>query len=146
MADRTRILVIEDEDMVRDAVRDSLTGAGYEVSGAANGEEGLNVLKTRPIDLVITDILMPEKEGIETIIEIRKARSDIKILAISGGGRERNLHPLEMAGKIGADMTLAKPFEPERLLLAVRDLLSGTPHAKAASASAIPQYPASMDR
>lgn len=136
MTDRTRILVIEDEDMVRDTVRDVLTRAGYEVSGAVNGEKGLDALNARPIDLVITDILMPEKEGIETIIEIRKTNSDIKILAISGGGRAQSLHPLEMAGRIGADMILAKPFEPEKLLSVVRDLLSATPNARAPSARA----------
>jgi CheY-like chemotaxis protein len=123
MVDRKRILVIDDEDMIREIIVTVLSEAGYQVAGATNGFEGLQILKSQPVDLIITDILMPEKEGIETIIEVRKSRPNIQIIAISGGGRAHHLHPLKIAGKIGADMTLSKPFEPEELLSVVKKML-----------------------
>jgi DNA-binding response OmpR family regulator len=120
MINRKRVLVIDDEDMIREIIKTVLTEAGYQVAGAANGAEGLKLLESQPVDLIITDILMPEKEGIETIIETRKSHPNIKIVAISGGGRAHNFHPLKIASKIGADMTLPKPFEPDELLAVVK--------------------------
>jgi len=123
MIDGKRVLVIDDEDMIRDIIKTVLSEAGYQVAGAANGMEGLKILGSQPVDLIITDILMPEKEGIATIIEARKSHPNIKIIAISGGGRAHHFHPLKIAGKIGADMTLPKPFEPEELLAVVKKIL-----------------------
>ena len=122
MINRKRVLVIDDEDMIREIIKTVLTEAGYQVAGAANGAEGLKLLESQPVDLIITDILMPEKEGIETIIETRKSHPNIKIVAISGGGRARNFHPLKIASKIGVDMTLPKPFEPDELLAVVKKI------------------------
>jgi len=127
MTDGNRVLVIDDEEMIRNEIMAVLTQAGYEVSGAVNGAEGLKILASQPIDLVITDILMPDKEGIETIIGIRKARPQSHIVAISGGGRMQNLYPLGIAEKIGADATLAKPFEVEDLLQVVQKVVTTPP-------------------
>jgi len=126
MGEKKRILVIDDEAMIRDMISAILTDAGYQVIVAANGAEGLEALESQAVDLIMTDILMPEKEGIETILEVRKTRPGMKIMAISGGGRVHNFDPLSIAGKIGADATLAKPFEPEQLLAAVENAIAGT--------------------
>lgn len=131
-----QVLVVDDEDMIRDIVKSVLSHAGYGVFDAANGREALEVLKERDFDLVITDILMPETEGIETIIEIRKANPHIKIVAVSGGGRANNLHPLEIAGKIGADITLSKPFEPDQLLAVVQGMTADGPVKQGTGGSA----------
>jgi len=127
MANGKRVLVIDDEDMIRDVIKVILTDAGYQVIGAVNGEEGLRKLESQDFDLVITDILMPEKEGVETIIEIKKSRPQMRIIAISGGGRASNLYPLKIANKIGADGTLPKPFEPEDLLKLVHEVIAAPP-------------------
>jgi DNA-binding NtrC family response regulator len=123
MADKAHILVIDDDDMIRDSIRDVLVRAGYRVTGAANGEQGLEALASQRFDAVITDILMPEKEGVETIIEIRKALPDTPIIAMSGGGRVKNLHPLKIATKIGANKSLAKPFDAKELLSLVQEVV-----------------------
>ena len=117
-----RVLVIDDEDLVRETVRAILTAAGHEVSVATDGVHGLEVLKTQPFDLVISDILMPEKEGIQTILEVRETCPFIKIIGMSGGGRTKNFDPLRIAGKAGAHRTLAKPFLPEDLLNTVQEV------------------------
>lgn len=110
------ILLIDDDDLVRDMLRTTLVEAGHEVIGAKNGDEGLTVLEGQPVQLVITDILMPEKEGVETIIEIRKKQPNLAIVAISGGGRSKNFSPLKIARRAGANFVLPKPFEPDDLL------------------------------
>jgi DNA-binding NtrC family response regulator len=122
MTDKAHILVIDDDDMIRDGIRDILVRAGYLVTGAANGEQGLEALASQPFDVVITDILMPEKEGVETIIEIRKALPDTPIIAMSGGGRVKNMYPLKIATKIGATKSLAKPFDAKDLLKLVQEV------------------------
>jgi CheY-like chemotaxis protein len=118
-----RILIIDDEDQPRRMLQQVLTRAGYEVIEASNGNEGLQYFRARPTDLIITDILMPEKEGLETIIDIRREFPAVKIIAISGGGRTGNLNFLEVAKRLGAQHTLQKPFELQDMLGAVRDLL-----------------------
>jgi CheY-like chemotaxis protein len=120
----TRVLIIDDEDAVRDAVRQILERAGYEVTEAADGRKGMVQLRQQPVDLVITDILMPEQEGIETIRVLRKEFPQIKILAISGGGRAGMFEVLPDAQLFGAHHTLAKPFERKDLLDAVTALVS----------------------
>jgi DNA-binding response OmpR family regulator len=118
-----RILIIDDEDQPRRMLQQVLTRAGYEVVEARNGNEGLQRFRTRPTDLVITDILMPEKEGLETIIDIRREFPTAKIIAISGGGRAGNLNFLDVAQRLGAQRVLQKPFELQEMLAAVRALL-----------------------
>ena len=111
-----KILVIDDDHLVRYALSKILSSYGYEVVTAADGKRGMTVLRDEHPDVVITDIIMPEQEGIDTIIQIRRERPGIKIVAISGGGRIRNIDFLEMAQSLGADEVLAKPFEADELL------------------------------
>lgn len=119
-----RILVIDDEELVRAAVRVTLEGAGHQVTEAEDGEEGISRQRERPFDVVITDILMPTKEGIETIMQLRKDFEDLKIIAISGGGRTDNVNYLDLAEKLGAEKTLVKPFTNAELLQSVDECLS----------------------
>ena len=118
-----RILVIEDDLDVRRLLRDVLGRAGHGVVEAADGAEGIERARSQPVDLVITDILMPEKEGIETILELKSGWKDVKIIAISGGGRVGPDDYLESARLVGAQRTFTKPFDPKALLQAVEELL-----------------------
>jgi CheY-like chemotaxis protein len=111
-----KILVIDDDHLVRYTLSKILSSNGYEVVTASDGRRGMAVLRAEHPDGVITDIIMPEQEGIDTIIQIRRERPAIKIIAISGGGRIRNIDLLEMAQSLGADGVLAKPFESDELL------------------------------
>ncbi len=126
---KTTILVIDDEQLIRLQIRSALELEGYAVHEAANGSEGLDrIAATRP-DVVITDILMPDKEGIETILELRRLYPALKIIAISGGGRTGNKDFLNTAKHLGADRILAKPFGLADLLGLVRDVLPAAPNA-----------------
>ncbi len=117
------ILVIEDDLDVRRLLRDVLERAGHGVVEAADGAEGIERVRSQPVDLVITDILMPEKEGIETILELKRDWQDVKIIAISGGGRVGPDDYLKSARRVGAQRTFTKPFDPKALLQAVEELL-----------------------
>jgi len=123
-----RILVIDDEDLARFTIKDFLENAGHEVVEARDGEEGVHFQKAQPFDLIVTDIIMPKKEGVETIIEIKRDFPEIKIIAISGGGRTRNLDFLELANKFGADRVLAKPFTELELIEHVEACLKEIAH------------------
>jgi CheY-like chemotaxis protein len=118
-----RILIIDDEDQPRRMLQQVLIRVGYEVVEARDGNEGLQLFRASPTDLIITDILMPEKEGLETIIDLRREFPAVKIIAISGGGRTGNLNFLEVAKRLGAQRTLQKPFELQEMIAAVRELL-----------------------
>jgi CheY-like chemotaxis protein len=115
-----KILVIDDDHLVRYALAKVLQRNGYDVVTASDGKRAMTVFRDEAPDLVITDIIMPEQEGIETIGLLRRERPDIKIIAISGGGRIRNVDFLEMARSLGADAVIAKPFEAEELLSKLR--------------------------
>lgn len=130
------VLVIDDEDSVRSMTKAALTKAGYQVFWAANGIEGLKVLETQTVELVLTDVLMPEKEGAETIVEIRQRFPSVRIIAMSGGGRTENMRPLKIAGDLGADVLLAKPFDLDNLLAMVESVIvQGPRHCGPADAS-----------
>lgn len=104
-----------------------LERAGYEVVEAGDGNEGIILYKSDPTDLVITDIIMPEKEGIETIIELKQDFPALKIIAISGGSRRLGAgNCLSYAAKLGVSRVLPKPFERATLLEAVRELTGET--------------------
>lgn len=125
-----RILVIEDNTDQRELFTMMLEEAGYEVIEAPNGKEGLRLFHQQPCDLVITDIFMPEKEGIETILELKQVCPTVKIIAISGGGRQSSRTGrsgddivLEAARELGADRTFHKPLKIEHLLVALNELL-----------------------
>jgi len=112
------ILVIDDEEIIRVLLRSALEAAGYEVTEAANGREGLDLYRKRPTDLVITDILMPELNGLDMLMELTREFLDAKVIAISGAGGERNV--LDVAKLLGARQTFQKPFSMPQLLSAVR--------------------------
>jgi len=118
---RTRILVIEDDELVRNYICDCLELADMDCLSAANGRDGLAILQTERVDIVVTDILMPEMEGMETIRELRKQRPQIAIVVISGGAQQ-GLDVLGMATRLGADRSLAKPFKREELIATIREL------------------------
>jgi CheY-like chemotaxis protein len=119
-----RILVIDDEDMIRDVVKEMLEVEGYVVTTAANGKEGLQIYRKELPDLIITDIFMPEMEGLETIRALQQDFSRVKIIAISGGGERGMISFLSYAKRFGALRTLQKPFSREDLITSVREVLS----------------------
>ena len=119
-----QILVVDDSEEFRHMLRNVLEGAGYGVQDAPNGKAALQLYRQQPSDLIITDLVMPEKEGLETIVEFRRIRGAVKIIAISGGDRIGASNNLAMAQKLGADRTLAKPFTPPQILDAVAQLLA----------------------
>ena len=116
-----KVLVIDDDALVRGALQSALSAHGHEVACAEDGKRGLVIFSEAPPDLLITDIIMPEQEGIETIIQIRKMALDLPIIAISGGGRVRATDVLRMARSFGADAVLEKPFTADALLATVAD-------------------------
>ena len=118
-----RILLIDDDDPVRSVMKQILEREGFEVLEASNGKEGLMIFKNDPTDLVITDLLMPEKDGMEIIIEIQKEYPNTKMIAVSGGGKIGAEHYLKMAERTGARLTLRKPIDREKLLKAVYQVL-----------------------
>jgi CheY-like chemotaxis protein len=112
-------LVIDDEMLVRATIEAILRGRGHSVAVANNGREGLKRLQESSFDLIITDLIMPDTEGIETIQAIRKEPKPPRILAISGGGRGQVGDFLDIAVQLGADYSLRKPFSPDELMDAV---------------------------
>jgi CheY-like chemotaxis protein len=120
-----RILIIDDDPNLRRLLARILQSDGHEVIEASNGTDGLARFAAAPPALVITDILMPEKEGIETIRDLRRLAPAVPIIAISGGGvSQKSMKFLDMAAKLGATAALAKPFRPPKLLETVARLLS----------------------
>src|SRR6185437_14694121 len=111
-----KILVIDDNLVVRNTIVQILESEGYEVISAEDGRRGLYVFRNEHPDLVVTDIIMPEKEGIETIRDIRGEVPDAKIIAISGGGRIGNTDFLKIARQLGASDIVAKPLDPDHFL------------------------------
>lgn len=118
-----RILIIDDEPQVRTMLREILEDEGYEVVDAADGNVGLKLYRDEPADLVITDLIMPEKEGLETIRELRRDFKEAKIIAVSGGGRVIPKDYLKVAQKFGALRIFGKPIQFDEFLRAVADLL-----------------------
>ena len=117
-----RILIIDDDVQILKMLRKMLEHEGYEVVDAADGNKGIRLYREDPTDLVITDIIMPEKEGIETIIDLRREFPEIKIIAMSGGGHTAAESYLHMAKGLGAMRTLSKPFVKGELLEAIEAL------------------------
>jgi DNA-binding NtrC family response regulator len=118
-----KILVIEDDEAIRRMAARILARAGYEVIEAGDGKEGVRLFRSDLPNLVVTDIFMPEKEGLETIAELAGESPDVRIIAISGGGNLGILNPLPMAEKLRAARSLTKPFGRNDLLQAVVDLI-----------------------
>jgi len=125
----TTVLIIEDDDEIREMLSLLLMGAGYVVRTAAHGREGIRVARNEPIDIVITDILMPVQEGIETIAELGRQFPQVKIIAMSGGGIVQPEDYLATAQMFGAAMAISKPFDADEILQAVCYLASPTARA-----------------
>lgn len=121
------VLIVDDQDMVRRTLRMALESEGLTVSEAADGEQALLIYNRAPTDVVVIDIVMPNKEGIETIFELRRLSSAVKIIAMSG---RDTAEFLEMAKKLGADHVLHKPFEMRVMADLVRRCLG--PNSSAA--------------
>jgi DNA-binding response OmpR family regulator len=120
-----RILIIDDDDQVRKMLRLTLNAAGFDVVEAHDGKVAMKLFHQDPlVDLVITDLIMPEKEGIETIIELRRDFPNVPIIAISGGGRIDPEDYLVLAKKLGAKITLEKPFSRKDIIDAVNELIT----------------------
>ena len=120
-----RILIIDDDDQFRTMLRKMFEKAGYvDIEEANDGAVGMKIFRQRPFDLVITDIIMPDKEGLETIIELTDDYPQIKIIAMSGGGRIGPRDYLQAAKHLGASRTLLKPFNYAELVDTVQELLS----------------------
>lgn len=118
-----RILVIDDEPLICEMLHEVLTAAGHEVSVAPDGRKAVRLTQRRSVDLVVTDIIMPEKDGLAVIEELRGVQPDAKIIAISGGSRIREADVLKWAAELGATHTFQKPIEWPDLLAAVEDCL-----------------------
>ncbi|MDA0746422.1 MAG: response regulator [bacterium] len=119
-----RVLVIDDNEMMRQMIRDMLELEGYEVEEAENGRQGVMRFLQAPADLVITDILMPDEDGLEIVRKLRRDYPEVRIIVISGG-LEGKIDYLSFAKEFGADRAIAKPFDSRTLLGAVRELTGG---------------------
>lgn len=117
-----RVVLVDDDRRFRRATARLLEDADYHVIECENGVEGFKAVEAALPDLVITDIVMPEMEGLELTLSLRRNFPDLVIIAISGGGRNVPSQYLKMAGSMGATAVLEKPFEPEHLL----DLISSS--------------------
>ncbi len=120
----SRVLVVDDHPQILRMLQMWLERDGHEVCLAEDGNDALDALELEPdgFDVVITDIVMPEKEGLELILDLKKKYGKLKIIAMSGGGQLHPLTYLRMADKLKADMTFSKPLKPRELLSAVREL------------------------
>ena len=127
---KPRILLLDDEPEMRSTLRDRLILEGYDVQTAPDGRLGLKLYHERPVDLVITDVLMPEMDGLEVIRALCGTPSPPLIIAMSGGG-SRDLDFLVEATEFGATRTLSKPFPLEELVALVNGLLSSIPNPPA---------------
>ena len=125
-----RILIIDDDEKILTVFERFLKGKGYDVVCAKDGRAGLQVLEEQPLDLVITDIMMPDIDGLEVVLAMRENNPDIPVIAISGGMRAAAMDFLSLVQKFGAGKVLYKPIDLEDLLIAVKQvLLEGCLHA-----------------
>ncbi|MBW2328185.1 MAG: response regulator [Deltaproteobacteria bacterium] len=118
-----RILVIDDDEQMRVLLLQAMEWAGFEVVAAENGRQGQQLFEEQPADLIITDLIMPEQEGLETIRILKQGYPAVKIIAISGGGRIGPEAYLPAAMELGADRIFTKPFDVKELISAVQELL-----------------------
>jgi DNA-binding NtrC family response regulator len=119
-----KILIIDDDIQIREMLRQMLENEGFEVADAPDGKVAIQLYRKDPADLIITDLIMPEKEGIETIRELIDDFPDVKIIAMSGGGIIRPEPYLNLAKKLGAIHTFTKPIERDELLGKIREILA----------------------
>ena len=119
-----RILIIDDEAMIRNLLVKILEREGYETVTASGGKDGLKIHRENPADLIITDLVIPEMNGIETIMELCRNFQNVKIIAVSGGGKIDPETYLQIAKTMGTIKTIAKPFDRKELLKTVQELLN----------------------
>lgn len=124
-----RILIVDDDAGMRLLLTRILTAAGHDVQEASDGAVALETYASQPSDVVITDLVMPGKEGLETIRELRRRDADVRIIAMSGGGSGGHGTDgyLKTAKLLGANRILAKPFTPGEVLKAITEVLTGIP-------------------
>ena len=118
----TRLLIIDDDIIIREIIKDSLSDYPIFVDEAANGVEGIRKIRENRYDVVLTDIIMPEKEGLELIMELKVIHSNLKVIATTSGGSVAADEYLEMAKGLGADAVLAKPFSEVKLVEIINEL------------------------
>jgi len=118
-----RILVVDDDELVRITVQTNLERAGYQVELASDGNKALAQMAKAPADLIILDVVMPEKEGIETLLQLKRDFGNTKVIVISSGGRMGLDDFLVIAERLGADAILKKPIRPQILIDTVRTVL-----------------------
>ena len=118
----SKVLIIDNDPLVCETLKFAAESAGHTVVIARNGHEGLRAFSASQADIVVTDILMPEKEGMETIVDLRRLNPDVPILAISGAAPTGNISFLKIAQKLGANRTLSKPFAMEDFVAAIAEL------------------------
>ncbi len=117
------ILLVDDQENVREMIKTSLVRNKYTVIEATNGKEAIARFKPGVIDLVITDILMPEEDGLKVIMKMKEIKPELKIIAISGGGKAGPNNYLSLAKALGADFALTKPFSVNNLLIKIKELV-----------------------
>lgn len=110
------VLVVDDDAAVREMLERALTLAGINFAGASDGNKGIAKLESNRYDAVITDIIMPDRDGVELIVKIRQQWPDTFVIAMSGGGRIGAGQFLDLAKALGADCTLVKPFKPSQVI------------------------------
>ena len=117
------ILIIDDEPQIRSMLKLMLERDGYEVAEASDGIEGIRIYRQNPADLIITDLIMPNKDGIGVILDLKKEFPNVKIIAMSGGGLNKPEGYLKGAKKLGAACTLTKPIDRGEMLRAIKEVL-----------------------
>jgi DNA-binding response OmpR family regulator len=122
-----RVLIIDDDPDVRTTTQWLLEDAGFSVSTAPNGQLGLQLQQAEPADVVVTDIYMPDKDGIETIAEFHDQFPHVPIIVVSGGGSVGSSQGLFVARELGVHKVLVKPVDPRKLVDAVREASSAAP-------------------
>lgn len=120
-----RILIIDDNPDVLKALHKLISTEGHHVEDAPDSSTGIRLHHEQPFNLIVTDIVMPDKEGISTIIELRHEYPNLKIIAMSGGGEFEPYGYLDIAKRVGADRTIAKPFSAREMMEVVNDVLFG---------------------
>ena len=120
------ILLVDDEEMIRQMVRAVLSDPTYSITEASNGVDAQELIRNREFDLLITDVIMPDCDGIELVMAVRKEQPYIKVIVMSGGGRVQAHHYLDLAEKLGATRMFEKPFSTTEFQSAVRELLEET--------------------
>jgi len=125
MKSKAKILIVDDEAPMRFVIQHLLHAEGYDVTTACDGRAAVEIASQERFDVIMTDLIMPRQDGIETILQLRVSHPDTRIIAMSGGWNGGAQSYLRLAGKIGATRTLAKPFDKATLLDAIKSEIRG---------------------